>query len=129
MMKGITVGYTWQETPGATPSPLPPAVPAKLPCILAIYMKQDTLAQAFISFKDVAAVSARCDTRLFEISYPLIGRRVTETSRGMTAMELGREIILQLSSGRPHCHFIQPSTAEMSVCMDSDTLHDIRSHD
>lgn len=73
-------------------TPPPPAVPAKLPDNLARYMKQDcTLARALISFKDVAA---RCDTRLFEISYPLIGQR-TEASGGVTTMELG-EIVLQM---------------------------------
>ncbi|KAL4071248.1 hypothetical protein V8B97DRAFT_436977 [Scleroderma yunnanense] len=70
----------------------PPVVPAKIPDNLARYLKQDgTLARAFISFKDVAT---RCDTRLFEISYPLIGQRA-ETSGGVTTMELG-EIVLQL---------------------------------
>ncbi|KAI6046401.1 hypothetical protein EDC04DRAFT_3086435 [Pisolithus marmoratus] len=73
-------------------TPPPPAVPAKLPDNLARYLKQDgTLARALVSFKDVAA---RCDTRLFEISYPLIGQRA-ETSGGPTTMELG-EIVLQL---------------------------------
>ncbi|KIK86105.1 hypothetical protein PAXRUDRAFT_831931 [Paxillus rubicundulus Ve08.2h10] len=73
----------------ATP---PPAVPHKLPDNLARYLKQDgTLARAFISFKDVAS---RCDARLFELSYPLIGQRV-ETSASATTMELG-EIVLQL---------------------------------
>ncbi|KAI6017530.1 hypothetical protein EDC04DRAFT_3144340 [Pisolithus marmoratus] len=73
-------------------TPPPPAVPAKLPDNLARYLKQDgTLARALVSFKDVAA---RCDTRLFEISYPLIGQRA-ETSGGLTTMELG-EIVLQL---------------------------------
>ncbi|KAI6105076.1 hypothetical protein EDD16DRAFT_232832 [Pisolithus croceorrhizus] len=73
-------------------TPPPPAVPAKLPDNLARYLKQDgTLARALVSFKDVAA---RCDTRLFEISYPLIGQRA-EASGGPTTMELG-EIVLQL---------------------------------
>ncbi|KAI6029361.1 hypothetical protein BKA83DRAFT_679982 [Pisolithus microcarpus] len=73
-------------------TPPPPAVPAKLPDNLARYLKQDgTLARALVSFKDVAA---RCDTRLFEISYPLIGLRA-EASGGPTTMELG-EIVLQL---------------------------------
>lgn len=75
----------------ATPPP-PPVVPAKLPDNLARYLKQDcTLARAFISFKDVAS---RCDTRLFEISYPLIGQRA-EVSGGVSTMELG-EIVLQM---------------------------------
>jgi len=71
------------------PAPVPPH---KLPDNLARYLKQDgTLARALISFKDVAA---RCDTRLFEISYPLIGQRL-EASGSPTTMELG-EIVLQL---------------------------------
>ncbi|KAF9228374.1 hypothetical protein BS17DRAFT_799695 [Gyrodon lividus] len=79
------------KKPSARATP-PPAVPHKLPDNLARYLKQDgTLARAFISFKDVAA---RCDTRLFELSYPLIGQRA-EASGGATTMELG-EIVLQL---------------------------------
>lgn len=75
----------------ATPPP-PPAPPHKLPDNLARYLKQDgTLARAFISFKDIAA---RCDTRLLEIKYPLIGQR-SEVSGGATTMELG-EIVLQM---------------------------------
>ncbi|KIO13807.1 hypothetical protein M404DRAFT_992041 [Pisolithus tinctorius Marx 270] len=74
-------------------TPPPPAVPAKLPDNLARYLKQDgTLARALISFKDVAA---RCDTRLFEISYPLIGQRAEASGGAPTTMELG-EIVLQL---------------------------------
>ncbi|KAF9243107.1 hypothetical protein BU15DRAFT_72306 [Melanogaster broomeanus] len=80
------------KKPAARATPPPPALPHKLPDNLARYLKQDgTLARAFISFKDVAA---RCDTRLFEISYPLIGQRA-EASGGATTMELG-EIVLQL---------------------------------
>ena len=75
----------------ATPPP-PPAPPHKVPDNLARYLKQDgTLARAFISFKDVAA---RCDVRLLEIKYPLIGQR-SEASGGATTMELG-EIALQV---------------------------------
>lgn len=75
----------------ATPPP-PPALPHKLPDNLARYLKQDgTLARAFICFKDIAA---RCDTRLLEINYPLIGQRC-EASGGASTMELG-EIVLQM---------------------------------
>jgi hypothetical protein len=75
----------------ATPPP-PPAPPHKLPHNLARYLKQDgTLARAFITFKDVAP---RCDVRLLEIKYPLIGQR-SEASGGATTMELG-EIVLQM---------------------------------
>ncbi|KIJ15469.1 hypothetical protein PAXINDRAFT_168965 [Paxillus involutus ATCC 200175] len=80
------------KKPASRATPPPPPVPHKLPDNLARYLKQDgTLARAFISFKDVAA---RCDARLFELSYPLIGQRV-EASGGATTMELG-EIVLQL---------------------------------
>ncbi|OAX41323.1 DUF1709-domain-containing protein [Rhizopogon vinicolor AM-OR11-026] len=73
-------------------TPPPPIPPHKLPDNLARYLKQDgTLARALISFKDVAA---RCDSRLFETSYPLIGQRL-EVSGGHTTMELG-EIVLQM---------------------------------
>ncbi|KAG1756276.1 uncharacterized protein EDB91DRAFT_1233131 [Suillus paluster] len=79
-----------KKQPRATPPP--PTPPFKLPDNLARYLKQDgTLARALISFKDVAA---RCDTRLFETSYPLIGQRI-EASGGPTTMELG-EIVLQM---------------------------------
>lgn len=80
-----------QVTP--PPPPPPPAPPPhRLPDNLARYLKQDgTLARAFISFKDVAA---RCDTRVLEIKYPLIGQRC-EVSGGATTMELG-EIVLQM---------------------------------
>ncbi|KAG2077802.1 hypothetical protein BDR04DRAFT_1138302 [Suillus decipiens] len=81
-----------KKQPRTTLTPPPPVVPHKLPDNLARYLKQDgTLARALISFKDVAA---RCDTRLFETSYPLIGQRV-EASGGPTTMELG-EIVLQM---------------------------------
>ena len=85
------------KKPVARATPLPPPVPApapphKLPDNLARYLKQDgTLARAFISFKDIAA---RCDVRLLEVKYPLIGQR-SEVSGGATTMELG-EIVLQI---------------------------------
>ncbi|KAH7883170.1 hypothetical protein F5I97DRAFT_188723 [Phlebopus sp. FC_14] len=80
------------KKPASRATPPPPAPVPKFPDNLARYLKQDgTLARAFISFKDVAN---RCDTRVFEISYPLIGQRA-EASGGATTMELG-EIVLQL---------------------------------
>lgn len=80
------------KKPVARATPPPPAPPHKLPDNLARYLKQDgTLARAFISFKDIAA---RCDTRLLEIKYPLIGQR-SEASGGATTKELG-EIVLQM---------------------------------
>ncbi|KAF8160762.1 hypothetical protein B0H34DRAFT_697981 [Crassisporium funariophilum] len=59
---------------------------------LARHLKPDgTLARAFISFKDI---SSRCDTRLFETSYPLIGQRV-ELGGKFSTCEVG-EIVLQM---------------------------------
>ncbi|KAF9529228.1 hypothetical protein CPB83DRAFT_812523 [Crepidotus variabilis] len=78
----------------APPPPPPPQTQplTKLPDNLARYLKPDgTLARAFISFKDVAN---RCDTRLFETSYPLIGQRV-EVGGKYTTVEVG-EIVLQI---------------------------------
>ncbi|KAH7915080.1 hypothetical protein BJ138DRAFT_998751 [Hygrophoropsis aurantiaca] len=73
-------------------TPPPPIVPPKLPDNLARYLKQDgTLARAFISFKDVAS---RCDTRVFETSYPLIGQRA-EAGGKTTTLEIG-EIVMQM---------------------------------
>lgn len=59
---------------------------------LARYLKPDgTLARAFISFRDIAP---RCDTKLFETSYPLIGQRL-ETGGTMKSMQVG-DIVLQI---------------------------------
>jgi len=71
----------------------PPPLPAhRLPENLARYLKPDgTLARAFIQFKEIAT---RCDTRLFETSYPLIGQRV-ELDGKFSALQVG-EIILQI---------------------------------
>ena len=64
----------------------------RLPENLARYLKPDgTLARAFISFKDV---SSRCDTRLFETSYPLIGQRV-EIGGKYSTLEVG-EVAMQV---------------------------------
>ncbi|GLB37394.1 putative pleckstrin homology domain [Lyophyllum shimeji] len=73
--------------------PAPPPQPAqRLPENLARYLKPDgTLARAFVSFKDVAS---RCDTRLFETSYPLIGQRV-ELGGKFSTLQVG-EIVLQM---------------------------------
>ncbi|KAH9996663.1 hypothetical protein BJV74DRAFT_827402 [Russula compacta] len=58
---------------------------------LARYLKPDgTLARAFVSFKDIAS---RCDTRLFETSYPLIGQRLESGSK-VVSVEVG-ELVLQ----------------------------------
>ena len=73
--------------------PPPPVQPqAPLPENLARYLKPDgTLARAFITFKDIAP---RCDSRLFETSYPLIGQK-TEIGNNGKALQVG-EIVLQM---------------------------------
>ncbi|KAG8985831.1 Bud site selection protein bud4 [Tulasnella sp. 427] len=59
---------------------------------LAKYLQGDgTLGTAFISFKDIAK---RCDTRLFETSYPIIGYSVDD-KRGSMGLQLG-ELVLQV---------------------------------
>ncbi|KAG6857713.1 hypothetical protein H0H87_004129 [Tephrocybe sp. NHM501043] len=64
----------------------------RLPENLARYLKPDgTMARAFISFKDIAS---RCDTRLFETSYPLIGQHL-EVGGKFSTLQVG-EIVLQL---------------------------------
>ncbi|KAF9010563.1 hypothetical protein BDQ17DRAFT_1273135 [Cyathus striatus] len=73
-------------------APPPPPPPQRLPENLARYLKPDgTLARAFISFKDVAT---RCDTRLFETSYPLIGQRI-EIGGKFSTLQVG-ELVLQM---------------------------------
>lgn len=67
------------------------AAPVVLEENLARYLKPDgTLARAFVSFKDIAA---RCDTRLFETSFPLIGQRLESGSK-VNSIEIG-ELVLQ----------------------------------
>ena len=69
-----------------------PSPTHQLPENLARYLKPDgTLARAFISFKDVAP---RCDVRLFETSYPLIGQRI-ELGGKLSTIQVG-EIVLQM---------------------------------
>ncbi|KAF7298095.1 PH domain-containing protein [Mycena chlorophos] len=82
--------------PAPVPRPAPaPAVaqgPLRLPENLARYLKPDgTLARSFIAFKDVAH---RCDARLFESSYPLIGQRLEMGGKSST-LQVG-ELILQI---------------------------------
>ncbi|KAJ3566528.1 hypothetical protein NP233_g6949 [Leucocoprinus birnbaumii] len=73
------------------PPPPPPPV-HRLPESLARYLKPDgTLARAFIQFKDIAS---RCDTRLFETSYPLIGQRA-ELGGKFSTLQVG-EVVLQI---------------------------------
>ncbi|KAF9478826.1 hypothetical protein BDN70DRAFT_986033 [Pholiota conissans] len=78
------------QPPQAIQSQPPPL--HRLPENLARHLKPDgTLARAFISFKDIAS---RCDTRLFETCYPLIGQRI-ELGGKFSTLEVG-EIVLQL---------------------------------
>ncbi|KIK61198.1 hypothetical protein GYMLUDRAFT_225414 [Collybiopsis luxurians FD-317 M1] len=77
------------NTPPAPPLQLPPP---RLTENLARYLKPDgTLARAFISFKDIAS---RCDTRLFETTFPLIGQRV-ELGNKFSTLQVG-ELVLQM---------------------------------
>lgn len=77
------------------PPPPPPQLqrqPVRLIENLARYLNPDgTLARAFIKFKDVMG---RCDTRLFETSYPLIGQRL-EAGGKYSTLEIG-EVVLQM---------------------------------
>ncbi|KAJ7714951.1 hypothetical protein B0H14DRAFT_3014700 [Mycena olivaceomarginata] len=76
--------------PPPAPAPIPPQI--RLPENLARYLKPDgTLARVFVSFKDIAA---RCDTRLFETNYPLIGQR-TELGGKASTLQVG-ELVLQM---------------------------------
>lgn len=66
--------------------------PPRLTENLARYLKPDgTLGRAFISFKDVAN---RCDSRLFETTFPLIGQKLEQGNR-VTSLQIG-EIALQM---------------------------------
>lgn len=79
--------------PQPTPPPPPPHVIPPLEENLARYMKPDgTLARSFVSFKDIAE---RCDTKLFETSYPLIGQRLESRGGSLAPRQVG-EIVLQL---------------------------------
>ncbi|KAJ3829620.1 hypothetical protein F5880DRAFT_281351 [Lentinula raphanica] len=77
-----------------TPPPPPPPQlpPPRLTENLARYLKPDgTLARAFVSFKDIAN---RCDTRLFETTFPLIGQRA-ELGNKYSTLQVG-ELVLQM---------------------------------
>ncbi|KAH8828187.1 hypothetical protein DL96DRAFT_1602130 [Flagelloscypha sp. PMI_526] len=77
-----------------TPLPQPqPQAPHRLPENLARYLRPDgTLARALVTFKDIAP---RCDTRIFETAYPLMGQR-TETDGGKPSILQVGEIVLQI---------------------------------
>ncbi|KAF8518208.1 hypothetical protein JB92DRAFT_2903861 [Gautieria morchelliformis] len=71
------------------------ATPEPVEDNIARYLKPDgTLARAFVSFKEIAK---RCDTRLFESSFPLIGQRTGNSSSSSVAnpWTMG-EIVLQI---------------------------------
>lgn len=70
----------------------PPPPPHKLQENLARYLTTDGLvAKAFISFADIAR---RCDTQLFEMTFPLIGQK-TQPSAPPKVMQVG-ELALQI---------------------------------
>lgn len=75
-----------------------PSQPTPEPTIkenFARYLKPDgTLAQALVSFKEIAA---RCDTCIFETSFPLIGQRTTGYGKtiSVTPWAVG-EIVLKI---------------------------------
>jgi hypothetical protein len=78
------------KKPARVVQPMPVA-PVVLEENLARYLKPDgMLARAFVSFKDIAS---RCDTRLFETSFPLIGQRLESGSKAVS-IEVG-ELVLQ----------------------------------
>lgn len=81
------------KKPKQVPRPITPPVTHKMEENLARYLKPDgTLARAFISFKEIAP---RCDTRLFETSYQLIGQRLEGNGTSMAPRQVG-EIVLQV---------------------------------
>ncbi|TFK75463.1 hypothetical protein BDN72DRAFT_939520 [Pluteus cervinus] len=77
----------WKGPSAAAAQPTQPLVEN-----FARYLKGDgTLARAFISFKDIAP---RCDSKIFETSFPLIGQRIEAGSKFST-LQVG-EIVLQV---------------------------------
>lgn len=80
------------KKPQKVATPPPPRPVPKPQENLARYLKPDgVLARSFIAFKDIAR---RCDTKLFETSYPLIGQK-TEAASAPKPMQIG-EIVLQI---------------------------------
>ncbi|EMD31058.1 hypothetical protein CERSUDRAFT_60599 [Gelatoporia subvermispora B] len=91
-MRHFFLGGSPKKATRVAPRPAPPPVLPKQPENLARYLKNDgTLARAFVSFKDIAS---RCDTKLFETSYPLIGQK-SEWGAAAKTMQVG-EIVLQI---------------------------------
>ena len=92
------------------PKPIVAPPPPRLEENLARYLKTDgQLARAFVCFKDIAD---RCDTKLFETTYPLIGQRM-ETSSKVSSLQIG-ELILQFFR-LPPLHGIPASQQPQSL--------------
>ena len=97
--KGGMRGFFSSSSPKKSKEKLKPIAPPpqpqvhhRLPENLARYLKPDgTLARAFICFKDIAA---RCDTRIFETAFPLIGQKV-EAGNKTSPVQVG-EMVLQI---------------------------------
>ncbi|KAA1470646.1 hypothetical protein DENSPDRAFT_774642, partial [Dentipellis sp. KUC8613] len=94
-MRGLFTSKRTHVKTASTPSPVtssPSPPPAQIHENLARYLKPDgTLARAFVSFKDIVS---RCDARLFETGYPLIGQRLERDGRA-TPMQVG-QLVLQV---------------------------------
>ncbi|KAK7057519.1 PH domain-containing protein [Favolaschia claudopus] len=76
--------------PPPAPVPVPPQI--RLPENLARYLKADgTLGRVYVSFKDIGS---RCDMRLFETNFPLIGQRAELGGKAST-LQVG-ELVLQM---------------------------------
>ncbi|KAL6305019.1 hypothetical protein BKA93DRAFT_732094, partial [Sparassis latifolia] len=89
-MRGFFLGSSPKKAGKVSPPSIPHPV-RKLEENLARYLKPDgTLARAFVSFRDIAK---RCDTRLFETVYPLIGQRC-DAGSSVKTFQVG-DIILQ----------------------------------
>ncbi|KZT19830.1 hypothetical protein NEOLEDRAFT_1183069 [Neolentinus lepideus HHB14362 ss-1] len=73
--------------------PAPPREP-RIPENLARYLTPDcVLGRAMVSFKE-QDIASRCDTKLFETAFPLLGQRL-ETDMQTTHIQIG-EILLQM---------------------------------
>ncbi|KAH9927406.1 hypothetical protein B0H21DRAFT_781280 [Amylocystis lapponica] len=92
-MRSFFLGSSPKKAPRILLQPARTPVPVfRLQENLARYLKPDgVLARAFISFKDIAG---RCDTRLFETSYPLIAQKIQLGTTSKT-VQVG-DIVLQI---------------------------------
>ncbi|KIJ51349.1 hypothetical protein M422DRAFT_26767 [Sphaerobolus stellatus SS14] len=87
----VNVSTVKTSTPPAPVSSAPPPIHENL----ARYLRPDgTLGRAFVSFKEV---SKRCDAKLFETSFPLIGQRLEHAGPNapMSPWTMG-EVVLQM---------------------------------